>query len=91
MNAITEVALEEIRCFAGKQTVSLPRIAVLVGENNTGKSTFLACCSALAELSCNEEIASYDPFNAAPFYIGQDFDLWRRIAWRIIGVCPAQT
>ena len=70
MNAVTEVALEKIRCFAGKQTVSLPRIAVLVGENSTGKSTFLACCSALAELSCNEKISSYDPFNVTPFDMG---------------------
>ena len=70
MNAVTEVALEKIRCFAEKQAVSLPRIAVLVGENSTGKSTFLACCSALAELSCNENINSYDPFNIAPFNMG---------------------
>ena len=70
MNAVTEVVLEKIRCFAEKQTVSLPRIALLVGENSTGKSTFLACCSALAELSCNEKIDSYDPFNVAPFDMG---------------------
>ena len=70
MNAVTEITLEKIRCFAEKQTVSLPRIAVLVGENSTGKSTFLACCSALAELSCNEKIDSYDPFNVAPFDMG---------------------
>lgn len=70
MNAVTEVALEEIRCFAKKQTVLLPRIAILVGENSTGKSTFLACCSALAELSCNEKIDSYDPFNVTPFNMG---------------------
>lgn len=70
MNAVTEVALENIRCFAKKQAVSLPRIAVLVGENSTGKSTFLACCSALAELSCNEKFDPYDPFNVAPFDMG---------------------
>lgn len=70
MNAVTEVALENIRCFAKKQTVSLPRIAVLVGEDSTGKSTFLACCSALAELSCNEKFDPYDPFNVAPFDMG---------------------
>lgn len=73
MDAVTEIALENIRCFAGKQTVSLPRIAALVGENSTGKSTFLACCAALAELSCHEKIDSYDPFNVAPFDLG-DFD-----------------
>ena len=70
MNTITEIALENIRCFAAKQTVSLPRIAILVGENSTGKSTFLACCSALAELSCNEKIDRYDPFNVTPFNLG---------------------
>lgn len=71
MNAINRINLENIRCFAARQKkdISLPRIAILVGENSTGKSTFMACCSALAELSCYERI-KYDPFNVAPFDMG---------------------
>ncbi len=61
MTSITKLSLKDIRCFAGEQTVTLPRITLLVGENSTGKTTFLACCSVFAHLACNQE-RSYNPF-----------------------------
>ena len=69
MNRITQLSIGNIRCFADEQTVALPRIVLLVGENNTGKSTFLACCAAFAQLACNETV-SYDPFNLKYFDLG---------------------
>ena len=70
MTSITRLLLKDIRCFSGEQAVTLPRITLLVGENSTGKTTFLACCSALAKLACNEESGSYNPFNIATFNMG---------------------
>ncbi len=72
MSAITQISLENIRCFGKRQAVALPRITVLVGENSTGKSTFLACCQTLAELARNDR-DSYMPFNRPPFRLG-DFE-----------------
>ena len=69
MISVTKLSLKDIRCFAAEQTVTLPRITLLVGENSTGKTTFLACCSAIAQLACNQE-HSYNPFNTAPIDMG---------------------
>ena len=38
MSRITSLALTDVRCFAGTQRTGLPRVAVLVGDNGTGKS-----------------------------------------------------
>ena len=77
MNPMTQLSIRNIRCFADEHPVSLPRITLLVGENSTGKTTFLACCSALANLACNQELARYDPFNIPPFNMGRFDDIAR--------------
>lgn len=77
MTAISHISINDIRCFAGQNTVSLPRIAVLVGENNTGKTTFLACCSAASNLACNQNAVEYDPFNIWPFELGTFLNIAR--------------
>ena len=69
MSSITRLSIENVRCFADERTVTLPRITLLVGENNTGKTTFLACCAAIAQLACNEEVL-YNPFNTNHFDLG---------------------
>lgn len=66
MTDITEVAISDVRCFAGNHRVTLPRVTLLVGENSTGKSTFLACHHALSNIVHNPE-RDYDPFNRGPF------------------------
>jgi len=38
------ININNIRCFKGSNNSNLSPITVLVGENNTGKSTFLAAC-----------------------------------------------
>ena len=47
MNHPTSLTLENVRCFAGAQTGQIRRVTLLVGENSTGKSTFLDCYRAL--------------------------------------------
>ena len=69
MSGLNQLSIGNIRCFVDEQTVDLPRIVLLVGENNTGKSTFLACCAAFAQLACNEA-ESYNPFNSKNFDLG---------------------
>ena len=51
MSALTSLALTNVRCFQGTQQARLPRVAFLVGDNSAGKTTFLACYRALAELA----------------------------------------
>lgn len=51
MSALTSLALTNVRCFQGTEQARLPRVALLVGDNSAGKTTFLACYRALAELA----------------------------------------
>ena len=44
------VTLENFRCFREKQTVKLAPLTLLVGENSTGKTSFLAMIYHLARL-----------------------------------------
>ena len=70
MSSITQLSIGNVRCFADVQTVtSAANCTLLVGENNAGKTTFLACCAAIAQLACNEE-APYSPFNTNNFNLG---------------------
>ena len=61
------VYLENVRCFAKRQYFPLRPLTILVGENSTGKSTFLAM---LAYLS-NADYPGVRPnFNVPPFDLG---------------------
>ena len=51
MPIIDRVTLENFRCFREKQTVKLAPLTLLVGENSTGKTSFLALIRAMAELA----------------------------------------
>ncbi len=44
-----EVILENIRSFAGRHVIIIKPLTILVGENSTGKSTFLAALSTLSD------------------------------------------
>ena len=48
MHAIT---IENFRCFREKQTARLAPLTLLVGENSTGKTSFLALLKALGDLA----------------------------------------
>ena len=45
------IAIENFRCFREKQTARLAPLTLLVGENSTGKTSFLALLRALDDLA----------------------------------------
>lgn len=72
-----ELILEDIRCFAGKHTIAIRPLTILVGENSSGKSTFLAALSAVCDpvgfpmqLSFNEPPYSLGGFDTIATYKG---------------------
>ena len=70
MSALTSLSLTNVRCFEGTQQAQLPRIAVLVGDNSAGKSTFLGCFHALAQLASLNDLSDENHFHAPPFKMG---------------------
>ena len=67
MPIMESVTLENFRCFRERQTVGLAPLTLLVGENSTGKTSFLALVRILAEL---QEGATSPDFKAPPFDLG---------------------
>jgi energy-coupling factor transporter ATP-binding protein EcfA2 len=61
------ITLEHVRCFAEETTFPVHPLTLLVGENSSGKSTFLAIAAAI--LDQNNFPGSPD-FNAAPYQLG---------------------
>ena len=47
-----EFVISNVRCFKGEQRVPIRPITLLVGENSTGKTTFLETYQTLAERTC---------------------------------------
>lgn len=70
MPRVTEISLQDIRCFASPQQTRLARITLLVGENSVGKSTFLGCYNAFAHLSNLVDLTEHHPFDRPPFSMG---------------------
>lgn len=62
-----QVFLENIRCFSKPTTVELKPLTLLVGENSTGKSTFLATLAAMTD---NQNFPFTIDFNKQPFRLG---------------------
>ena len=58
--------LEDFRCFAGRHEVPIRPLTLLVGENSTGKTSFLAAVRAAHDLRAG---AAPD-FNEEPFHLG---------------------
>ena len=71
MPRITDLAISNIRCFGPTQKARLGRITLLVGENSVGKSTFLACYNAFANLSNLLSLSDDNPFDLDPFRMGR--------------------
>ncbi len=69
--ALTEFILEDVRCFRGEQRGRIAPITLLVGENSTGKTTFLSAYSILHQLSHFHPKGTLEPnFNQAQFALG---------------------
>ena len=61
-----ELIIENIRCFAGKRKAPIKPLTLLVGENSTGKTTFLASVRAAVSLQAGR----LPDFNEEPFRLG---------------------
>ena len=70
--AMDRLFVKDVRCFRGEHWARLAPLTVLVGENSTGKSTFLA----LARLAWDMAFGVTEPdFNGEPFQLGSYDDL----------------
>jgi hypothetical protein len=59
--------LKNVRCFRETGPVPLAPITILVGENSTGKTSFLATFRALHDIFVG---GRRNPFNDPPFFLG---------------------
>ena len=71
------LVLSNVRCFQDEQRGQLRPITLLVGENSTGKTTFLACYSILHQVFSRPIIDGSLDFNAQPFTMGSFRDIVR--------------
>ncbi len=64
-----EIRLKDYRCFREDQTARLAPLTLLVGENSTGKTSFLAIIRALWELANDYKIPDFkeDPYDLGSF------------------------
>ena len=78
---LEEFIIGNVRCFAGEQRVPIRPITLLVGENSTGKTTFLGC---LHEVNARIFPAPKNlmggelGFNTSSFHMGGFRDIARR-------------
>lgn len=61
-----ELIMENVRCFAGKHRVPIKPLTILVGENSSGKTTFLAALSTV----CDLRFLLQPGFNEPPYSLG---------------------
>lgn len=83
MHLPSELILQDVRCFAGEQSAPLRPLTLLVGENSTGKTTFLGCYAAIHRAL--ERPLPYGglDFNGEPFSMGSFRDIVRsRRGWQ---------
>jgi len=60
------LTIEGVRAFKQRLTASLGKLTLLVGQNSTGKSTFLACTRIAWDIAAGGE----GDFNEQPFELG---------------------
>ena len=72
---LKELTLRDFRCFREQQAARLAPLTLLVGENSTGKTSFLAAVRAMLQVGSYHE----DPdFRSPPYDLGS----FREIAYR---------
>ena len=72
-----ELILQDVRCFQDEQRGRLRPITLLVGENSTGKTTFLGCYRVLHRMFSGPGIGEFLDFNEEPFAMGSFRDIVR--------------
>ena len=80
MKINAEFIIENVRCFRDRLRVPLRPITFLVGENSTGKTTFMGCYNALRNLWSGIRMGGSDGniFNQGPFSMGAYGDIVAR-------------
>ena len=60
---------EKLRCFREEQTVRLAPLTLLVGENSTGKTSFMALIRALVDIAVGWQVPDFkeDPYDLGSF------------------------
>ena len=63
------ITVRNYRCFREKQTARLAPLTLLVGENSTGKTSFLALIRALWDVAVREHVPDFkeDPYDLGSF------------------------
>ena len=69
---LQELRLRDFRCFREQQTARLAPLTLLVGENSTGKTSFLAAARAILEVAT----CHWAPdFRSAPYDLGSFYEI----------------
>jgi hypothetical protein len=61
------VRLQDFKCFADTGSIEIKPITLLIGENSTGKTSFMAGLRLLLEWANGAEP---NPFNRSPYFLG---------------------
>ena len=64
---LREIRLRDFRCFGEQQTARLAPLTLLVGENSTGKTSFLAAVRAICDVAFRQREPD---FRESPFDLG---------------------
>ncbi len=72
MSEMISLTMENVRCFASPISAPLAPLTLLVGENSTGKSTFLAAVRLASTLARQPMLVD---FNEEPFLLGAFDDI----------------
>ena len=67
-----KITLKNFRCFREEQTARLAPLTLLVGENSTGKTSFMALIRALWDVAFAERVPD---FREAPYNLGSFRDI----------------
>ena len=67
--AMDSITLKNYRCFREKQTIRLAPLTLLVGENSTGKTSFMAMIRALWDIAYRHQVPDFkeDPYDLGSF------------------------
>ena len=67
--SVDQITLSNFRCFGEQQTARLAPLTLLVGENSTGKTSFLALVRALWDIGYRQRIPDFkeDPYDLGSF------------------------
>ena len=64
---VDRITVRNYRCFRAKQTARLAPLTLLVGENSTGKTSFLALIRALWDIAVRETVPDFKEY---PYDLG---------------------